>query len=307
MLVSELISKFLEWNARHRKPATVKHYRDRLASFLRTFATTDFVEITPLAVDEWLHDAGHWPAEHPTKAGEEKAPDTRRANIVAFEALQTWAVKNRLLEKRIVEPIEKPRGRLRERIPTEEECAKILELASPEFGLIYRALRQCGARPNELCRATIADWHRDKHAIILADHKTATKTGKPRVIEVGKKLASILLESIRATGSGLQAPAGTGNPEPEASRTAGPLFLTKKGRAWTPAHLSDQFRTIRNKAGLDRTLVLYLTRHEFATKLVRANVNIMDVAASLGHTNFKTTEKYLHANRDDVRNAQDAA
>ena len=32
-----------------------------------------------------------------------------------------------------------------------------------QFRLIFSALRQCGARPGELCRATIADIDRTTH------------------------------------------------------------------------------------------------------------------------------------------------
>ena len=43
---------------------------------------------------------------------------------------------------------------------------------SPEFRLIYSALRQCGARPSELCRLTIADVDRPAGIITLKEHKT---------------------------------------------------------------------------------------------------------------------------------------
>ncbi len=65
-------------------------------------------------------------------------------------------------------------------MPTAAETEAILARASPSFRLIYLALRQCGARPGELCRATIADIDRKSNAIVLREHKTARKTGKPR-------------------------------------------------------------------------------------------------------------------------------
>jgi integrase len=56
---------------------------------------------------------------------------------------------------------------LREGLPTPDETAAILSRASLEFQLIYAALRQCGARSGELCRATIADIDRKTNAIVL--------------------------------------------------------------------------------------------------------------------------------------------
>ena len=101
-------------------------------------------------------------------------------------------------------------GRIRERLPTEAEVEAIKAHANAAFGLIYQALRQCGARPNELARATVADWDRDNHQIVLTDHKTARKTGQARRIAVGAKLPS----AIVAAGD----------------RTEGPLFVTVTGR-----------------------------------------------------------------------------
>ena len=62
--------------------------------------------------------------------------------------------------------------------------------------MIYSALRQCGARPGELCRATIADVDRTSRVITLKEHKTARKTGQPRRIPVGRKLENLLDQAI---------------------------------------------------------------------------------------------------------------
>ena len=286
MSVEQLVEQFIQWCARHRAPKTVAHYRDRLSSFVRKFGQSDFQSLTPLDVDNWQHEAGHWPSGH-AKAGEPKAPDTIRSTIVTFERFQKWAVENKLVAQPITTgKMEKPRGRLRERIPTEAEVAAILKIAPKPFVLIYQGLRQCGARPNELCRATVAHWDQVNGQIVLTEHKTAKKTGKPRVICVGERFAEILRESL-----------GT--------RTAGPLFVTEKGKAWTPARLSDMYRTLRNKAGLPGDLVLYLTRHEHATKLCQAGVNLFEVAQGLGHVDTKTTQRYLHTTPERLRNNQD--
>ena len=62
-----------------------------------------------------------------------------------------------LLEKPVFGNLEKPRVGRRDRVPTAAETEAILAQASPQFRLIYSGLRQCGARPGELCRAAVAD------------------------------------------------------------------------------------------------------------------------------------------------------
>jgi integrase len=135
-------------------------------------------------------------------------------------------------------------------VPTAAETEAILARASPQFRLIYSALRQCGARPGELCRATIADIDRTANAIVLREHKTARKTGKPRRIPIGRKLAELLAQAI-------------------GERKSGPIFLAPAGKAWTVPNLSRTYSRLRDLAGLPRDLVLYLARHECGTKICR--------------------------------------
>ena len=128
------------------------------------------------------------------------------------------------------------------------ETETILAQASPAFRLIYSALRQCGARPGELCRATIADVDRPNRVITLKEHKTVRKTGKARRIPIGRKLDNLLDQAI-------------------GDRTEGPVFLCPSGRGWRVENLSRTYSRLRDLAGLPKDLVLYLARHECGTKI----------------------------------------
>jgi len=77
------------------------------------------------------------------------------------------ALEHEQLDRPAFGKLEKPRVGQRDRIPTATETEAILDKASPQFRLIYLALRQCGARPGEMCRATIADVDRTANAIVL--------------------------------------------------------------------------------------------------------------------------------------------
>lgn len=280
MRISELVAAFVGWCERNRSPATARHYRGRLALLRALYGDREAAELRPLEVEDWLHKAGHWPDGSP------KAPDTRRANAVTFERLQAWAMERRELPQKILDKIERPRGRLRERIPTAEEIEAILAAGSPAFRRIYQALRLSGARPNELTRATIADWDRPGGMIVLKEHKTANKTGKPRRIAVGAKLARLLMESI-------------------GERIEGQIFLAERGKPWTPATLSRAFRRIRDQLGLPKDLCLYLARHEHAS-LICDQFGIQAAAEALGHSNLATTRRYVKTSVESLRAHQDA-
>jgi hypothetical protein len=71
--------------------------------------------------------------------------------------LSGFTIQNKLLDQPVFGNLEKPRVGRRDRFATTAETEAILAQASPQFRLIYSALRQCDARPGELSRATIAD------------------------------------------------------------------------------------------------------------------------------------------------------
>jgi integrase len=274
MLTGELIEVFLGWCARHRTPATCAFYRTRLRRFCEKFNARELGTLTPLEVDEYLGEAG---------AG--YSDSTKHHNAVALERLQKFALQNKLLEKPVFGLLEKPRVGRRERLPTPAETAAILSTASPAFRLIYSALRQCGARPGELCRATIADVNRAAAVITLKEHKTAAKTGQPRRIPIGRKLRELLDQAI-------------------GQRTAGPIFLTPTGRPWRIVNLSRTYSRLRDNAGLPKDLVLYLARHECGTKICREK-GIEYARRLLGHANISTTQRYMHLDDRELADAQD--
>jgi len=274
MQIHELTDKFFAWNSRNRAPATVAFYRARLKKFREAYNARDLASLTPLEIDE-----------HLAAAGTGMSDSTRHHDAVALERLQKFALQNKLLEKPVFGILEKPRTGRRDRIPTLAETEAILARASPAFRLIYLALRQCGARPGELCRATIADVDRANRVVTLREHKTARKTGQARRIPIGRRLGEFLDQAI-------------------GDRTAGPVFLSPSGRGWRIGNLSRTYSRLRDLAGLPKDLVLYLARHECGTKICREK-GIEYARRLLGHTNITTTQRYMHLDEDELADAQD--
>jgi integrase len=274
MLISELTEKFLSYCSRHRTAATLAFYRARLKKFCREFNARELGSLTPLEIDEHLAETG---------AG--MSDSTRHHDIMALQRLQTFALDFNLLDKPVIGKLEKPRVGRRDRVPTAAETESILVRASPQFRLIYAALRQCGARPGELCRATIADVDRINRVITLKEHKTVRKTGHVRRIPIGRKLGELIDQAI-------------------GDRKAGPIFLAPAGRAWTVPNLSRTYSRLRDAAGLPRDLVLYLARHECGTQICRQK-GIEFARRLLGHANISTTQRYMHLDDRELADAQD--
>ena len=80
------------------------------------------------------------------------------------------------------------------------------------------------------------------------------------------------------------------------------VFTNREGRHYGKNSLPDLWRRVRNKAGLDKSVRLYdAARHSYASQLINAGVSIYNVSSLLGHTNIKTTEKYLHNDLESLK------
>lgn len=284
MLVPELVTAFLTHTRDTKSRATWTQYAKMLRPFIERFAAREFASLKPIDLDGYFAAVSRFPEGH-KRAGEPKAPDTRRAYIVVFQVLQEYALSREIIRRKVAKKLDKPIGRLRQRIPEGAEVAKLVAALPASARLIYRALLQCGARPNELCRATFADWDRTKQRIVLQAHKTAEKTGEARTIQVGAKLRAILDEAT-------------------AGRTEGPLFVRDRGQPWRVDALSRAFRLARVAAGVPPEVCLYCARHFHATAIAK-HKGLRAAKDALGHKNIKTTDRYVVKDEEECRDNQD--
>ncbi len=295
MTLETLINKFLKSCRRKDASAnTLRSYRSRLNQLLEHFGTDhEYSSIDREEFLDYLHTVNHWPADHKTKPGEEKSGSTQRLNIIVLQLLQDYAEDFHQLPQVLKkQDLEKPAVGQRERIATDAEVAEILNLANPGWIRLYQALRFTGARPGELISALIekidpAGPPFTNAVIVVEKHKTARKTGKPRKIPIGSHVAGIIAESV-------------------GDRQRGPIFLDDKGNPWNVPRASRIFRKIRQQLQLPTEIVFYCTRHEFGSK-VAATGGINTAKELLGHTDIKTTQRYIHLSQQQLRQGQEAA
>lgn len=267
LLMKDLTSKFLEFIAKRRSANTHKFYAGRLVALDKMLGRKKLHKLKRGDMEQYLDYANTW--QTTDKKGQPKAPDTVRGNIVAVEQLQKFAVKNDYLRKPIIDDIDKPAGRIRQRLPTAEEVIAIKKISPAAFNLVFDALRRCGARPGEMARLKVEHWDQVTGMITLAEHKTAVKTGQPRTIAVGEVLKEMITRSLNG-------------------RNEGPLFLTPRGKAWTTQSMSATFRRARNTLELDGEVVLYTaTRHAHATAMYE-KFGELATSISLGHATGMT-------------------
>lgn len=278
---SQILDVYFGWCAQHRSTTTVRHYRSRLDTFKTKFGNRKLKDIESFEIEEWYYEASAFPD------GRLKSPDTRRANLVAFERFQRWALERELMPEAIKINIEKPQGNLRDRIPTADEIKAICEAASPAFRRIYQALRLTGAKPGELARLNIQDWDQEKSRLVLSRRAHGNPQQQTtRVIPVGDKLRTILMEAV-------------------GDRTSGAVFLTPQNKPWVVSSLSQTFRRLRDQLGLSEELVLFAIRHEHGMRMCEA-IGVHNTQQSLGHANVQSTQRYVKQDEKSLRDIQAA-
>lgn len=167
---------------------------------------------------------------------------------------------------------------------TEDEYQKIMQ--DRQFHAkakeVIEILYYTGARPGEI--AKVEARHLDAHKCIIrllpGEHKTGGRTGLHREIFVPPDL----MERLRGYAI---------------ARPRGPLLLNRSGKPWSASTIDKWFRRAKKRLGLDRGLVLYMTRHAFVTRHLTNGHSASLVAKLAGHANTDTIQAvYYHPDTD---------
>ena len=126
--------------------------------------------LKPLHVTRWLDS-------HPGWKG------SRRNAVVAVKRAFNWADAEGLLQPNPVKYVKKPPQGRRIRVLTPEERKGLLAaIPDRRFREFVFALLETGARPGKVRKVTAAQVNLDLGVWVFDEHKTAKKTGRPRVI-----------------------------------------------------------------------------------------------------------------------------
>jgi integrase/recombinase XerC len=112
----------------------------------------------------------------------------------------------------------------------------------------------------------------------------ATKGGDQRAVPIAEMLRPYLVEAIRGK-------------LPHA-----PILVSADGRIPRRQRVYDRLRRAAERAGLG-VISPHKHRHAFCSALVRAGANVEAVRLLAGHSDLKTTARYLHAVRGDLQAA----
>lgn len=271
-----VICAFLKHCRVDHEVSTARWYSDLLLPFVAMFGKIRITRLKKKHVKAWITAKGF----NPTSAN--KA-------VGALKRAFNWAVEEEHIPRNPIAHVRKPKALVRDRTLTAEERELILgSIKDDAFRQFVQAMTLTGCRPGEVAKVTAADVDLDKGLWILKQHKTAKKTGKPRIVYLSPEA----LELTR----------GLISRHPE-----GPLFLNSRGLPWTRNAVRLRFKNLRKKHPEFKGVVAYTYRASFATDALESGVQDASVAALLGHTNTATLHKYYARLSGRLQHLRDAA
>ena len=265
VLAAVVCDLFLDHSEKHHAPGTFGNYRLFLRSFCLACGRVAAAEVRPIQVTRWL-DA------HPAWKG------SRRHAVIAVKRAFSWAEQQGVLAANPLRALKAGRAARRTRVLSGEEAAEILAaMRDRQFRDFVRAMLETGCRPSEVARVTAAEVRLDAGLWLFAEHKTAKKTGKPRVVYLTPAMVELSRTLV-------------------ALYPEGPLFRGPRGKAaFTRQGIRRRFRRLRAKLPHLEHFVSYNVRHTFATRALVNGVGVAQVAELLGHSSTEmVSQTYGH-------------
>lgn len=279
-----LCGEYLEWHKREFQGETVTTVRDRLEPIKLAFFDRPASELTGPLLEAWG-------AEQREKRG--WSSTTVRLSLKSANAALRHAVRARRIAVNPVLGIRLPpdgvRGEEVVLTPAEEE--RVFQHARGALRDACIFLSETGCRPGEMMNAEARHFRPDLRAIVFParsnngpTHKTARRTGKPRIIYLRSQSLALVQRLLEEFPSG---------PLLRSIRRhrAGP----HKGHRWkwTRDGLGAAIVRLRERAGVPH-LIPYSFRHTFAVRWVRAGKPFEPLAEILGTSIKMIVDHYGH-------------
>ena len=219
-----------------------------------------------------------------TLAADDLTPVSRARMLAAVKSLLTFAHTNGYLPFNPGRGLRLPgvRGRLAERIPTEEDVLTLLahEPNRRNHALI-RLLYTAGLRLSEAC------------ALRWRDLQPHGEGGQVAVWGKGEKERAVLLTA--GTWRELMAL------RPADARPDDPVFRSRQGRPLSPSQAWRVVKAAATRAGLASAAAFspHWLRHGHASHALDRGAPVSLVREGLGHASLVTTSRYTHARPGD--------
>jgi integrase len=210
--------------------------------------------------------------------------------VVSVKRAFNWADAEGLLQPNPIKAVKKPPQRHRDRTLTPDERQEIFQaIPDQSFRDFVFAMQETGARPGEVRKVTAANVNLQLGVWIFREHKTAKRTGRPRVIYLTPAMVELTRRLMEK------------NPE-------GPLFRGPRSKGgFTRNGVRCRFRNLRAKLPHLAGVISYTMRHSFATQALVNGVGIAHVAELMGHVDTSMVRQHYAHLAGNVQHMREAA
>ena len=169
---------------------------------------------------------------------------------------------------------------------SEDECRRIVNATQGRFRDLVRGALLTGCRYGELTRMRAGDFNAETGTITVRE----SKSGKPRHVALTDEGGALFAE-LTAGHAGRD-----------------PIFIRDDGNTWGPSHQQRPLDAASARAKIEPAATFHLLRHTYASALAMRGVPMGVIAAQLGHSDTRMTEKhYAHLSPNYVAETVRAA
>ncbi len=253
MTLRRLCDSFLVRTKERKEECSHKAQVRNLKAFCESFGHRDPATLKVHEVEEWLEQRDTW------------ANSSKALFITIIKAVFNWADEQQYIGQNPIKKLKRRSTGRRRRVLTSGERERIKAEVSEDLRDFLTTLELTGCRPfSEAAKLTAQDIDWEKGRAMLIKHKTAKKTGRPRLIYFPPPLLARLKERAERY--------------PE-----GPLFRNRLGNPWTSDTAGKYLRRACEKLGIEG-VTSYTIRHSFISTALVKGVPVETVAVLAGNT-----------------------
>ncbi len=270
LTVNTLTTKYLTWCGKHRSPRTLEWYSGHLENFLGHLGDakeTPAAELKPYHVIELIDAQTGW------------GDNYSRGAIVAVQRAYNWAEEMGYFPATPLKKIKKPPAKRRELYTTPEDYQSVIALLSEgdPFRDIFVFAWFTGARPQEARHIEPRHVELENERIVFPAEESKRKRSKRIIYLHGEALAIIQRLMVE--------------------HRAGKLFLNRRGQPWSKFAIYNRMYRLSQKLG--KRLIMYGSRHGFATRKLLQGKDYLVVASLMGHADGSMIAKiYSHIDKN---------
>lgn len=278
-LFKAFAEQFIERTRNEMRPNTSRCYGVSLKSLKPRFGSLRLDEITADGIERFKQ----------ARLEQKLSPSTVNRDLACLRRILLFAVKKDVIATTpfVAHKVEFLEEHRRERVLGFEEERKYLAAATQPLLDVATIMLEIGLRPGEVFAIRQADVHLGAVPAFL--HIPAGKTENAvRDVPITKRASEVLKRRI-------------GSAE-------GPYLFPRRvgsGHDWSApmTELEPAHRKALRESKVARFRI-YDLRHTAATRAAEAGTDLLSLAKLLGHSDFKTTERYVHLSKRHLGDVQ---